>query len=144
MKKFNVLLLSVVALGMSVVSCSKDDKNDDALKVPMGKWVYDKISQTSGGKTSQEQNFNNASCDDLRYLNFKDSKSLEDGYVDTDCVLTPYQGTYTQKGNDVKIVESDGLELNYTLVSVTPTKLTVKQLDVKDSSIFYTITFNKQ
>src|SRR6478736_3249315 len=128
MKRLNVLLLSAVALGMTVVSCTKDDKKDSGsvaeLKVPTGTWVMTKVFATSPTKVYPEANYVDESCTDVKaYYNFKADGTLKDGYVGTQsdpCAFNEYDGSWTQTGNVVNIVEPvDNYTVSYTLVSVS-------------------------
>ena len=57
MKKINVLFVSVLALGMTLASCSTDDSPSSTSGSVEGKWIYNKTAYTYLGVVNPEENY---------------------------------------------------------------------------------------
>lgn len=125
MKKLSVLFVSVLALGMSFVSCSKDDDNEVAASVE-GKWNYTSAAIVANGLEVPFNDFieNQASCA-KDYIELKTAGVANSGEYDSDCKLTVETGTWTKKDNTLTIV-SDGESVPYEVVSVTNSTMKLK------------------
>ena len=150
MKKLNILLLSGLSLVMTVVSCSKDDKEvtvTPVSKIPIGKFVFDKWTDTANGVVSEERLAYKPECTDRRYLEFKPEGELEErmvGTVDEPCTLVYYQGSYTQVGDVLTLVEDTYIQ-TFTVLDVTPTKLKIRRTyTAKDVTHLITYTLVKE
>jgi hypothetical protein len=137
MKK-SILFASALVLGLTFTSCSKDE--DGAVGSVEGKWSYSKYSMTSGGITTPEQDYmdNEAGCSKDYIELLASGVSNEGDYFGSDCALDITTGTWAQSGNTVtlSIPGDDSLEL--TVVSVSSTKLKVKET-YTDVGTTYTI-----
>jgi hypothetical protein len=125
MKKLSVLFLSVLALGMSVVSCSSDD--DKAEASIEGKWNLSKMSYTVKEVTSPEMdNLDNTPGCTKNYLEIKTGGIAVSGaYEGSDCTLSKETGTWSRDGNKIT-TKFDGDTVVYELISVTDSGLTLR------------------
>jgi hypothetical protein len=122
MKKLSVLFVAVLALGISFVSCSKDDDNEAAGAIE-GKWNYSKIQTTAAGQTSPEIDYPNTPGCNKDYIELKTGGVANGGtYEGTKCELDLDVTTWKKDGNKLTIV---GDEV-YEIVSVTNTTLKLK------------------
>jgi hypothetical protein len=126
MKKLSILFLSVLALGMAVVSCSSDDDNKAEASIE-GKWNLSKMSYTAQGVTSPEtDNWDNTPGCTKNYLEIKTGGVAVYGeYEGTDCTLSTETGTWSKDGNKITIKFGDDTEV-FELISVTDSGLTLR------------------
>ena len=147
MKKLNILLLSALSLGMIVTSCSKDDAKEPSAE---GKWTFDKSVISQGGTAGAEQAYNDADCPNKNYLDLKAGGVIEEGYVghaaadksDDKCTFTKFPGTWKIENNVLKIEEGD-YKMNFNVVSITATKMTLKVTSKDDATKTLTLTLLK-
>ncbi|TRX37366.1 lipocalin family protein [Flavobacterium sp. ZT3R18] len=133
MKKLSILFVSVLALGMSFVSCSKDD--DTAEASIEGKWNLSKMSMTANGVTSKEEDNpeNTVGCT-KNYLEIKTGGVVVYGdYEGSACTLSKETGTWSKEGNKITIKLGTDTDI-YEIVSVTDSGLTLR----------YTLTLSGQ
>jgi hypothetical protein len=125
MKKLSILFLSVLALGMTVVSCSKDDDNEAAASIE-GKWNVSKMSITGLGLPAQEiDNPENAPGCNKNYLEIKTGGvAIEGTYEGTACKLSTVTGTWVKDGNKITIKLGADTEV-FDVVSVTSSGMTL-------------------
>lgn len=142
MKRLNILLLVALVLILSIISCTKEDKDTDKeLKVPIGRFIYDKWTETENGVTSEERLAYKPECPERRYFEFMADGEMEEKYVgtvDEPCANVFYQGTYTQTGNVVTIVQDNYTQI-FTLLDVTATILKISRSYKDDPT--HTVTF---
>jgi hypothetical protein len=125
MKKLSILFVSVLALGMSFVSCSKDDDNEVAASVE-GKWNYTSAALVAKGIEVPFDDFidNQSGCA-KDYIELKAAGVASSGEYSSDCKLTVDAGTWVKNGNTLTIV-SDGESVPYEVVSVTNSTMKLK------------------
>ncbi|WP_268845978.1 lipocalin family protein [Flavobacterium aestivum] len=123
MKKLSVLFVSVLALGMSFVSCSKDDDKEASIE---GKWNYSTAAITTNGIEVPFNDYidNQANCA-KDYLELKTAGVANSGEYSSDCKLTVDTGTWKKDGNKLTVV-SDGESTSFEVVSVTDSTLKLK------------------
>lgn len=124
MKKLSILFLSVLALGMAVVSCSSDD--DKAEASIEGKWNVSKMSISSPGIPTQEiDNPENAPGCNKNYVEIKTGGVVVDGFYEgTACTLSTDTGTWSKNGNKVTFKYGSETEV-FDVVSVTNSSMTL-------------------
>lgn len=125
MKKLSILFLSVLTLGMAVVSCSKDDDNESSASIE-GKWNVSKMSIASPGMPTQEiDNPENAPGCNKNYLEIKTGGvAVEGTYEGTACTLSTETGTWSKDGNKVTFKFGSDTEV-FDVVSVTSSSMTL-------------------
>jgi hypothetical protein len=136
MKKLSILFVAVLALGISFVSCSKDDDNETSGSIE-GKWNHSKVQSTIDGKVLPETDYENEPGCNKDFLELKtDGVSKSGFYEGKDCTLDLDVSTWKKDGNKLTIV---GDEV-YEIVSVTNTTLKLKW-DYKESGVVYSMVF---
>ena len=153
MKKLTLLFFSVLALSTVVVSCSKDDSPSGSDQIiaktdgMIGRWVFDKYTSTSEGVTSAELPYNNPSCQDKQFVDLKSPGNLQYGNVD-ECVLTKYDGTWkvTNGVMHLYLTSDEGpfKVMDFSVISLSETKLILKYDNPFESNAYLTFTLNKQ
>jgi hypothetical protein len=122
MKKLSILFVSVLALGMSFVSCSKDDK-DPSIE---GKWTATDIKfSIDGGITYKNEEPDNTPGCSKDFTEFA-SKGVVNfvGYLDK-CVEDKTSGTWSQAGSTLT-VKSEGDTETINVDSLTDSTLVLK------------------
>jgi len=143
MKKLSILLLSALALGITTISCTKDDAKPSIV----AKWTYDTYTYTKAGTTTPAAPVNDASCTVKNYLDIRNANVVELQTIDnTDtanpCAVTKLNGTYTNQNSVLHIVVN-GQTADYPIVSITSNKLTIKSVNPNDTTEYLTITLTK-
>ena len=136
MSKLSVLFVAALALGMSFVSCNKDD--DNASAAIEGKWYFSKIAITGGTDATPEIDYPNACSSKKDFIELKTGAVSIDGSYDDNCVLDQYTSTWSKSGNTLVL---DGE--NYEILSLTDTTIKVKQsytLEGQTVSVVITLT----
>jgi hypothetical protein len=118
MKKLSVLFVAALALGMSFVSCDKDDDKDAAIE---GKWYFSKLAYTYGTTAIPEIDFPNACSTKKDFIELKTGGVSIEGSYDSECVLDQYTSTWSKSGNTLVL---DGE--NFEILSLTNTTIKVK------------------
>ena len=130
MKKLSILLLSVVALGTTVTSCSKDE----AAPSIVGKWEFNTMEGTEGSNPIQagtkETYWSDSACTTTSYWEFDNGTGLHYGFYNpnSDCALTKIDAAYSidAKNTTITVITSSG-NINYPI-----TKLTAKELSWRE------------
>ena len=116
---------------------------DSSITDLVGKWVFDKYSTTTSGNTSAVADYNNAACLPAKaYFTIKTAGNLEWGDINDQCTLTITNGTWTTTGNALNL-NIGSSPINFIVISVSATNLTLKYLDPNDSTAYYTFTLIK-
>ncbi|MDQ5930767.1 MAG: hypothetical protein QG594_2556 [Bacteroidota bacterium] len=145
MKKISVLLLAVLTLGLTMVSCTKDDVQASV----EGKWSYDSATGTVNGVAIGDipggyiGQVNTPGCT-KNTIELKTGGVIEGlTYAGTNCTVTKGAGTWTKDGDNLSFV-INGETQNYTIESVTDTTLKIKTTQtISGSVITLTATFIK-
>jgi hypothetical protein len=119
MSKLSVLFVAALALGMSFVSCDKDDDKDAAIE---GKWYFSKIAYTIGTDAIPEIDYPNACSSKKDFIELKTGAVSIDGSYDDNCVLDQSTSTWSKSGNTLVL---DGE--NFEILSLTDTTIKLKQ-----------------
>lgn len=143
MKKFSILLVSALALGLTFTSCTNDD--DNTMGSVEGKWNFNKVSYTTSGITTPEQDFddNEPGCnkDYIELLTGGVAKAGD--YYDASCSLDVSTGVWTRSGNTITIVDSGDVE-TLEIVSVSATALKLKSTYTEGTtSVTVNVSFTK-
>lgn len=142
MKKFSILLVSVLTLGLTLTSCSGDDDSVGSIE---GKWNFSKIKYTINGVASPEEDYedNEPGCN-KDYVEFLESGTYTEGdYSGSECELYSESGTWTQSGNQVSSIIDGELE-SFQILSVSETTLKVKDTEeFEEGTVTVIITLTK-
>jgi hypothetical protein len=124
MKKLSILFVCVLALGMSFVSCSKDDAKKEASVE--GKWNFESAALVKDKVEAPYNDFldNQAGCT-KNYLEFKTAGVVSSGKYSSGCKLTVETGSWSKKDNTLTIT-SNGIAIPYEVVSVTDSAMRLK------------------
>jgi hypothetical protein len=145
MKKLNILLLSALALGITITSCSKkEDSPATSGSSIVGKWKINTYTISNSTGTSDIKPYDpDATCTDKSNYELKAGTTMNEHSVGDDssspCAAVDYPGTYTYKDNNLHIVEAGGT-IDYTVVSMTSDKLILSKTAAGDT---YTYTLTK-
>jgi hypothetical protein len=124
MSKLSVLFVAALALGMSFVSCDKDDDNNSGVASAAieGKWYFSKLAYTYGTTAIPEIDYPNACSSKKDFIELKTGAVSIDGSYDDNCVLDQSTSTWSKSGNTLVL---DGE--NFEILSLTDTTIKVKQ-----------------
>lgn len=101
MKHLTILLASVMTIGLSLMSCTKDENADTLIE---GKWVYSqKGFETSKGEVLNA--FEHETSCGKNYVEFLKNGTVNEGsyYSNGTCELEVDSGSWKRKGNDLTI-----------------------------------------
>ena len=105
MKNLKIVLFSVLALGLTVTSCSDDDSSSSA-KLE-GKWIYSKTGASANG---QEMliDYDHAEGCTKDYLEIIEGGSFKDvEYDGSECAEYTDEGTWAKNGNTLTVNYED-------------------------------------
>jgi hypothetical protein len=124
MKKLGILFVSALALGMSFVSCNKDDENETSIE---GKWTETNYSYSSdGGKTFKNEVAQNEPGCGKDYLEFASGSIFNSVSYETDkCVEYKTKGTWSKNGNTITVT-NDGETETATIEELNNSTLKIK------------------
>jgi threonine dehydrogenase-like Zn-dependent dehydrogenase len=131
MKKLSVLFVAALALGMSFVSCDKDDDKDAAIE---GKWYFSKIAYTIGTDATTETDFPNACSTKKDFIELKTGGVSIDGTYDENCVLDQDTSTWSKSGNTLVL---GGVK--FEILSLTDTTIKVKHSYTQEGQTDYVV-----
>ena len=135
MKKLSVLFVAVLALGMSFVSCDKDDDNAGI----EGKWYFSKIATTVGTVVTPEIDFDHSCNTKKDFIEFKTGGVAIGGYYDSECVLDQNTLTWSKSGNTL-VIDNENVEI----LTLTNSTLKLKSLYTDlDETGFTVITLTR-
>jgi major membrane immunogen (membrane-anchored lipoprotein) len=119
MKKLSVLFLSLVALSLSVVSCSSDDDKDEAASIE-GKWeLFQEITDEND-------------CTPTVVEILKGGKYIGSGseYYDSKCNTYTFKGDWSRNGNMLSMQDEGDDEVNKSeIIELTSSTLKLKEVD---------------
>ena len=144
MKKLIMLFVFTLVSSLNFTSCTSDNESSSSSSI-VGKWNFSKVSITSSGVTSPEEDWdeNEPGCP-KNYVEFKTGGVFNDAsYSGSTCVLDISSGTWAQSGSTVTL--TDGTEvITFQVVSVTSSTLKVKVTETDNGvTITLNITFTK-
>lgn len=135
MKKLSILFVSVLALGMSFVSCSKDDAEASV----EGKWNYTSaVRIVDGNEVPLDDFINNEVGCAKNYIELKTAGVANFGKYNSDCKLTLETGSWSKKENTLTITRN-GVSRSTDIVSVTDSTMRI----VSDCCVGVIITYVK-
>lgn len=116
MKKLSILFVSILTLGLSVVSCNSDD--DDNGGSIEGKWELSKAGAIINGQEFLETIDNEGGCPNntIEFLQGGTFTETESEFFNEKCESETYSGTWTISGNKLTMRyggESDGDSSDY-------------------------------
>jgi hypothetical protein len=118
MSKLSVLFVAALALGMSFVSCDKDDDKDAAIE---GKWYFSKFAYTIGTTAIPEIDYPNACSSKKDFIELKTGAVSIIGLYNSECVLGQDTSTWSKSGNTL-VLDGESVEI----LSLTNTTIKVK------------------
>lgn len=144
MKKQSILLLSMIATAMTIVSCDPADKPaDQPTETPTagtleGKWNFTKMQLTSDGVTGANQTFggNTSGCENDYFLFEAAGTATYGDYDLVNCTPISNDLTYTKTGNKLAITGLDTEVVNFEIVSLTSKQLKLKETDGGDYIVY--------
>lgn len=129
MKKFTVLFVSVLTIGLTISSCSKDD--GDGAGSLEGKWNFSKEGVVAGGQEMLvDYSGNEAGCT-KDYVTFSAGGTFADVDYDsfeTACEMFTDNGTWVKSNNTITIT-SGGSTDSAEILSLTSSELKIKDAD---------------
>lgn len=143
MKKLSVLFLSVMALGLSVASCSSsDDDNSGSIE---GKWTPVKMGSIINGTEVLVNIPNEGKCDNdiVEYTSDGKFTDLEYEFTNNKCTPSTDKGTWTLKDKTLTTTYDGDTEVNTVeVLELTKSTLKVKyseKIDASNSLILITL-----
>jgi Tfp pilus assembly protein FimT len=129
MKKLSILFVTALAIGMSFVSCSKDDDNETSIE---GKWTETNYSYSSdGGKTFQNEVVQNEPGCSKDYVEFASGSTFNTVTYETDkCVEYKTKGTWSKNGNTITVTY-DGEIDTATIEELNGSTLKIKTIETE-------------
>lgn len=129
MKKLSILFVALLASGLSLTSCNKDDAPAASLT---GKWNYSKEgSVVNGAEVLVDYADNEAGCA-KDYTEFSGTNVITDVEYNTTatatCAPTTTTGTYVRSGNTLTVT-IPGFTETATILNLTATELKIKYSD---------------
>jgi hypothetical protein len=124
MKKLSFLFVAVLALGISFVSCSKDDDNETSIE---GKWTETNYSySTDGGKTFKNEVAQNEPGCSKDYIEFASGNIFNSvSYETNKCVEYKTKGTWSKNGSTITVT-NDGEPDTATIEELNNSTLKIK------------------
>jgi hypothetical protein len=143
MKKIKFVLFSVLALGLTAVSCGDDDSSSTSASLE-GKWVYAKEGVAAQGQEVLQDYQHTAGCEkDYMLIS---STTVKDVWFNNDgegCEEDSETSNYTRSGNTISIVEG-GVTNTATIEKVTATELKISETEtLNGTTVKYVTTFTK-
>lgn len=128
MKRLSILFLSILTIGLSISSCSKDDDNEASLE---GKWVLTQEGAVFNGKEILQPVENEGGCDSetYQYLNNGTVINTYSEFLNSKCNNETENGTWSRNGN--KLTEKFQGESEGTVYEIAD--LTGSQLKLKET-----------
>ncbi len=136
MKKLSILFVSVLALGLSFTSCSKDDDNNSTSASVEGKWSFSKESVEFPGQPAIENDYDseNPTCG-KDFVEFKANGVANFGYYSSDCKVVNEPTTWKQDGNKLTIDDETA-----EIVSNSGSVLKIKSTYTEDNKTITIVT----
>lgn len=126
MKKIKIVLFSVLALGLTLTSCSDDDNkggNDTSAKLE-GKWVYSREGVAGGGQEVWNDYEHAVGCN-KDYLELTATTQKDVHYWGSECEEDIEISNFTRNGNIITFEDQEaGDKVEITIL--TSTKLQVR------------------
>ena len=143
LKKLKIVLFSVLALGLTTVSCGDDDSSSATGGNLEGKWIYAKEGMAAQGQEILEDHEHYAGCN-KDYLEFLSNGTAKDvSYYGSDCSQDVYESTYEKNGNTLTVTE-DGQTVTVTIEKLTGSELRISTSEnLGGTTVKYISTFTK-
>lgn len=144
MKKLRIVLFSVLALGLTTVSCGDDDSSSTGGKLE-GSWVYAKEGIAAQGQEVLQDYVHTTGCD-KDYMEIT-STNVKDVWYDnngTECEEDSETSAYTRNGNTLTVTVGGEAQ------TVNIDKLTSNELKISSSetmngtTVKYITTFTRK
>jgi hypothetical protein len=132
MSKLSVLFVAALALGMSFVSCDKDDDKDAAIE---GKWYFSKIAYTIGTDATPETDYQNDCSTKKDFIELKTGGVSIEGFHNSECVLDQDTSTWSKSGNTL-VLDGESVEI----LSLTNTTIKVKSSYTEEGETVSVVT----
>jgi Lipocalin-like domain len=133
MKKIVLVFISMISIGLTTVSCDKDDDKETSIE---GKWIVSQEGEKVNGQEALLPHTHATGCEkDYTLFNADGTaKDYDFTKVGTNCEskLTSY--TYSRNGDQLKVNFGSG-EQTGTIVNLTDSELKVSVTDDDGTSI---------
>lgn len=144
MKKLRIVLFSVLALGLTTVSCGDDDSSSTGGKLE-GSWVYAKEGIAAQGQEVLQDYTHTTGCDkdyiEITATNVKDVWYDNNG---TECEEGSSTSTYTRSGSTLTVVE-DGTTTTVNIEKLTSSELKISSSETMNgTTVKYVTTFTRK
>lgn len=145
MKNLKIVLLSVLTLGLTLTSCSDDDKKDNNTSAALeGKWVYAKEGVGGNGQEILTDYEHTAGCN-KDYMEIT-STTVKDVWYDkngTECEEGSDTVAYTRNGNTITVTEG-GETYTSTIEKLTSTELRITDTETMEGqTVKYISTYTR-
>lgn len=127
MKKIKLVFISILVLGASFSSCTKEEGPVD-MSLIIGKWNFNKTSFTQGVITTPESEYsgNEAGCN-KDYIEIVAGGVAKAGDYSTACAFSQKEGTWVASDNNLTVTVTDStLGGVFQVVSVSSTEMVLK------------------
>ncbi|MET0759750.1 MAG: lipocalin family protein [Flavobacterium sp.] len=129
MKKFTLLFVSVLTIGLTISSCSKDDDDDDGSLE--GKWNFSKEGAVAGGQEILVDYSGNEAACTKDYITFNTGGTVTEvdyDSFDTPCEVFTDNGTWVRTNNTITIT-TGGESYSAEILNLTSSELKIKDID---------------
>jgi len=135
MKRITLLFVSIITIGLTSVSCNKDD--DDNTAAIEGKWVFSKEGDTEATLID----WNHTVGCNKDYMVIEPGGQITFYYYDKDdgtCIEDKEIATWVRTGNTISITSSGIQILETEIINLTNSELKTKDTDVDGSITVFT------
>lgn len=145
MKNFKIVLLSVLTLGLTLTSCSDDDKKDNNTSAALeGKWTYAKEGIGGNGQEILTDYEHTAGCNkdyiEITSTNVKDVWYDKNG---TECEEDSDTSTYTRNGNTITVTDASETYTS-TIEKLTSSELRIVTTETMEGqTVNYITTYTR-
>lgn len=126
MRKLSVLFLSILTVGLSVVSCSSDD-NDEKVSIE-GKWEIVQSGIIANGKESVIPILTDGNCGNATFEYYADGKFIDTTteFWDSKCSTYVENGTWSKDGNTLNLKYGDDETSKIEILELSKSRLKIK------------------
>jgi hypothetical protein len=132
MKKLKIVLFSVLALGLTLTSCSDDDNSSNNTSGNLeGKWIYDKTGAVVEGHDLFIDYSHQEGCnkDYIEFVSGGNYKEVE--YSGSECEMSTDETTWSRSGNTLTVGTGEDA-MTGTIETLTATDLRIKTTQTFD------------
>ena len=136
MKKITLLFISIITIGLTYVSCNKDD--DEKTAAIEGKWIFSKEGETESTLADYEHT---VGCDKDYIVISSDGKitSYSYGKEGSSCIQEVYTGNWVRNGNKVTITYDEDEIYEIEIANLTNSELKTKDINPEGDDGYITV-----